>query len=99
VPNRSTQTQLICHYNEIYEAVVEGKRIDTVYLNFAKAFGKVDHSILIKKVKDHGIGGKIGKWLIQFQINRKFNVVANGCMSEEEKLRSEVPQGTVLAAI
>merc|ERR1711913_11919 len=67
--------------------------------DFAKAFDKVDHSILIKKVKDHGIGGKIGKWLIQFLINRKFNVVANGCMSEEEEVRSGVPQGTVLAAI
>jgi len=102
VPNRSTQTQLICHYNEIYEAVVEGKRIDTVYLDFAKAFDKVDHSILIKKVKDHGIGGKIGKWLIQFLINRKFNVVANGGMSEEEEeeeVRSGVLQWTVLAAI
>ena len=99
VPNRSTQTQLICHYNEIYETVVEGKRIDTVYLDFAKAFDKVDHSILIKKVKDHSIGGKIGKWIIQFLTNRKFNVVANGCLSDEEEVRSGVPQGTVLAAI
>ena len=90
VPNRSTQTQLICHKSEIYETVVEGKGIDTVYL---------DHSILIKKVKDHGIGGKIGKWLIQFLTNRKFNVVANGCLSEEEEVRSGVPQGTVLAAL
>ena len=99
VPNRSTQTQLICHYNEIYEAVVEEKRIDTVYLDFAKAFDKVDHSILIKKVKEHGIGGKIGKWLIEFLTNRKFRVVANGSMSDEGWVKSGVPQGTVLAAI
>ena len=84
---------------EIYEAVVEEKRIDTVYLDFAKAFDKVDHSILIKKVKEHGIGGKIGKWLIEFLTNRKFRVVANGSMSEEGWVKSGVPQGTVLAAI
>ena len=61
VPGRSTQTQLLCHYNDIYEAMIEGKRLDTVYLDFAKAFDKVDHNILLEKVKKHGIGGKIGR--------------------------------------
>ena len=31
--------------------------------------------------------------------NRKFRVVANGCMSEERDVMSGVPQATVLAAI
>ena len=47
VPGRSTQTQLLCHYNDIYEAMIEGKRLDTVFLDFAKAFDKVDHNILL----------------------------------------------------
>ena len=58
MPGRSTQTQLLCHYNDIYEALTEGKRLDTVFLDFAKAFDKVDHTILLEKVKKHGIGGK-----------------------------------------
>ena len=66
VPGRSTQTQLLCHYNDIYEAMIEGKRLDTVYLDFAKAFDKVDHNILLEKVKKHGIGGKIGRWIMEF---------------------------------
>ena len=49
VPGRSTQTQLLCHYEDIYEALVEGKRLDTVFLDFAKAFDKVDHAILLEK--------------------------------------------------
>merc|ERR1711984_59474 len=28
IPGRSTQTQLLCHYNDIYEALHEGKRLD-----------------------------------------------------------------------
>ena len=39
-------------------------RVDTVFLDFAKAFDKVDHSILRKKVIKHGIKGKIGKWIL-----------------------------------
>ena len=99
VPGRSTQTQLLAHYNDIYEALMEGKRLDTIFLDFAKAFDKVDHNILLEKVKKHKIGGKIGLWISEFLRGRKFRVVANGCMSKEEDVISGVPQGTVLAAI
>ena len=44
VPGRSTQTQLMEHYMDAFEALSEGVRIDTVYLDFAKAFHKVDHN-------------------------------------------------------
>ena len=78
---------------------MEGKRLDTIFLDFAKAFDKVDHAILLEKVKKHKISGKIGNWIKEFLTNRKFRVVANGCMSEEGDVMSGVPQGTVLAAI
>ena len=99
VPGRSTQTQLLSHFNDIYDTLMEGKRLDTIFLDFAKAFDKVDHAILLEKVKKHKISGKIGNWIKEFLTNRKFRVVANGCMSDEGDVTSGVPQGTVLAAI
>ena len=99
VPGRSTQTQLLSHFNDIFDTLAEGKRLDTVYLDFAKAFDKVDHGILLEKVKKHKISGKIGKWIREFLTDRKFKVVVNGCMSDEGKVTSGVPQGAVLAAI
>ena len=99
VPGRGTQTQLLSHLNDIFEAYMEGKRLDSVFLDFAKAFDKVDHQILLEKVKKHKISGKIGRWIQEFLKDRKFRVVANGNMSEEEEVTSGVPQGTVLAAI
>ena len=99
VPGRSTQSQLLQHYCDIYEAIAEGIRIDTVYLDFAKAFDKVNHKILIEKIVKHKIKGKIGIWLKEFLSNRKYRVVANGEMSEIQDVISGVPQGTVLAAI
>merc|ERR1712215_236188 len=46
-----------------------------------------------------GIGGKIGRWIMEFLRGRKFRVVANGWMSREEDVISGVPQGIVLAII
>ena len=99
VPGRSTQSQLLQHYCDIYEALAEGVRIDTVYLDFAKAFDKVDHTILLEKIAKHKIKGKIGRWILEFLSNRKYKVIANGESSELQEVISGVPQGTVLAAI
>ena len=98
-PGRSTQSQLLVHFKDIYEALEEGVRVDSVFLDFSKAFDKVDHNILLKKVAEHGIKGKIGNWVREFLSNRKFTVIANGNMSDQEDVRSGVPQGTVLAAL
>merc|ERR1712215_365877 len=57
------------------------------------------HNILLEKVKKQGIGGNIGRWIMEFLGGRKFRVVGNGSMSREEDVISGVPQGTVLAAI
>ena len=99
VEGRSTQTQLLEHFCRVYEALEEGARMDTVYLDFAKAFDKVDHDILMEKLAKNKIKGKLGKWIREFLRNRKYRVVANGEISEEQEVRSGVPQGTVLAAI
>ena len=64
--------------------------MDTVFLDFAKAFDKVDHNILLEKIKKHGIGGKIGKWIMEFLRGQKFRGVANGCMTREEDVISSV---------
>ena len=69
VTGRSTQTQLLQHYSDVFDALIENNRIDTIYLDFAKAFDKVDHHILTKKVINHKIKGKIAKWIQNFLHN------------------------------
>ena len=39
-------------------------------LDLSKAFDKVDHGILLHKLKDLGITGKLGIWFFQFLPNR-----------------------------
>ena len=38
-------------------------QLDVIYLDFQKAFDKVPHARLIKKVNAHGINGKILTWI------------------------------------
>ena len=59
VPGRSTQTQLLLHFETIYSALMGNNELDVVYLDFAKAFDKVSHKILLSKVVKQGIGGKL----------------------------------------
>ena len=43
----------------IYSNKTDNTNIEAVYLDFAEAFDKIDHSILINKLKHIGVGGKL----------------------------------------
>ena len=77
----------------------EGSNVDVLYLDFSKAFDKVDHGILLHKAKDLGIIGKLGIWLHGFLTDRTQMVAANGTLSCVSKVISGVPQGSVLGPL
>ena len=56
---RSTLSQLILHHDQILKAMEEGASVDAIYLDFAKAFDKVDHGLLLHKLKRAGVKGKM----------------------------------------
>ena len=74
----------------------KSNNVDVIYLDFTKVFDKVDHGILLNKLKKIGIKGKIGVWIHNFLSNKQQFVAANGTTSSEAQVRSGVPQGSVL---
>ena len=44
--------------------------VDMIYLDFSKAFDKIDHGVLLHKLKYLGITDKLGIWFFQFLTNR-----------------------------
>ena len=96
---RSCLSQLLAQYDLVLRQMEEGKNIDVIYLHFAKAFDKVDHGILIHKLRHIGISGKLGIWLNDFLTDRSQSVVINGTTTEPFEVMGGVPQGTVLGPI
>ena len=73
--------------------------VDMVYLDFSKAFDKVDHGILLHKLRAVGITGNISIWLFRFLADRSHFVRLPGGISEDHTVLSVVPQGTVLGPL
>ena len=96
---RSCLTELIDHYGTILQHLENNENVDVIYLDFAKAFDKVDHGILFHKLRKLGISGRVGKWLYNFLTNRQQVVKVNGETSKTELVISGVPQGTVLGPV
>ena len=97
--HRSCLTQLLGHINIILENLLQGKDTDSIYLDYAKAFDKVGHEILLHKLQCYGITGKLLAWIKEFLRNRTQCVAINGTKSFKSEVKSGVPQGTVLGPL
>ncbi len=75
---KSCLTNLLSFYSKVYEAVDNGDSYDILYLDFSKAFDKVPHQRLLRKVRAHGIDGKVLGWIGSWLGNRRQRVVING---------------------
>ena len=95
----STITQILTYYDSILTILEDGHNIDSVYLDFSKAFDKVDHTLLLKKVESLGISGKILKWIKEFLTNRQQQVRVEDVLSAKEWVKSGVPQGSVIGPL
>ena len=81
------------------ESIVDGSVIDSIYLDFAKAFDTIPHRRLIGKLEAYGVKGNILKWIKSFLIGCTQVVKMNGKESDPAAVLSGIPQGSVLGPL
>ena len=96
---RSCLSQLIAHFDHITRLLESGQNVGVVYLDFAKAFDKVDFLVTMRKLHSIGISSKLGQWVYSFLTERKQAVIVNGARSNLSEVSSGVPQESVLGPL
>jgi hypothetical protein len=96
---RSCDTQLILTIHDLAKGIEEKGQTDLILLDFAKAFDKVSHRLLLHKIEHYGIRGHTHQWVMDFLSNRTQQVLVDGQASNEAQVTSGVPQGSVLGPL
>jgi hypothetical protein len=75
---RSCMSNLLEFLDFVTQCTDGKSNVDAIYLDFAKAFDKVPHRRLLRKLKRYGISDKLLKWIENWLGNRKQRVCVNG---------------------
>lgn len=97
--NRSTTTNLMSYVSTLFREVEARQQVDSIYVDFAKAFDTVPHIVVIEKFKRLGFPRWLTEWLYSYLTNRYAFVMVNSTRSRTFNITSGVPQGSVLGPL
>ena len=98
-PLHSTVTALLNITNDWYLNIDNGLINMAVFIDLAKAFDTVSHTILLKKLELYGLRGRTLDWFSSYLFNRQQQCFVQGCLSKSQTISCGVPQGSILGPL
>ena len=91
---RSTTHELVHLLHVCHQAVDNHQSVRAVFVDFSKAFDRVDHALVLKKMSHMGVQPFITDWMHSFLLHRKQCVKLGKVTSTWVTLNGGMPQGT-----
>ena len=94
--NHSTQ-HCLSGMLEIWKKCLDkGRYICAVFMDLSKAFGTLNHNLLMAKLGAYGFQKDALRYMKSYLTNRKKRVIVNKTFSEWKRITTGVPQGSIL---
>ena len=85
--------------DKIKNTIDNGNYAVGIYIDLKKAFDTVDHYILLRKLEHYGIRGKANDLIQNYLSDRYQYTTVNNCSSSLNRIKTGVPQGSVLGPL
>jgi hypothetical protein len=97
--HRSTTDAVADLINYVTCSIDNQCEVGALYVDVAKAFDSIDHAIVLQKLHSYGFRGMANVWLRSYFANRMQYVELNGVKSNLRKLRTGIPEGSILGPL
>uniref|UniRef100_A0A2S2NJ55 Putative RNA-directed DNA polymerase n=1 Tax=Schizaphis graminum TaxID=13262 RepID=A0A2S2NJ55_SCHGA len=98
-PKMSISTNLLLYQSKILNSFKNHIQVDSIYTDFQKAFDKVNHKLLLKKLFNIGFNGNFLDWIESYLTCRTQAVKLSLFTSNYFSVCSGVPQGSHLGPL
>ena len=97
--SHSTVHALHRSVESITKELRNGRHVIGIFIDLSKAFDSLDRNILLRKLENYGIRGKVHSLLASYLNERKQYVSFNNTTSETLGIEYGVPQGSILGPL
>eukprot|EP00923_Selenidium_pygospionis_P036920 GHVN01064680.1.p1 GENE.GHVN01064680.1~~GHVN01064680.1.p1 ORF type:complete len:252 (-),score=3.40 GHVN01064680.1:1017-1772(-) len=92
-------TNLLIALDEVLRNRDINLSVGCVFLDFAKAFDVISHTVLLHKLRQYGVSGEILRWISNWLSERVACVRVGSEVSSMFDITSSVPQGSILGPL
>ena len=97
--NYSTTSGVMDFVTYLYDQITANLKTSVCYVDYAKAFDTIDHSLLLMKLEKYGIIDNTNRWSRSYLGNREQCTKVGITLSAYLPVETGVPQGSILGPV